>query len=48
MAAVSGYVTDAKGNPLGEAGVSVLPNHIASEAILAAAFVSGQTDQTGT
>ena len=44
----SAKVTDPNGNPLGDSWVHVLPGHIDSEAMLAEAFVSGQTDQTGT
>ena len=45
---VSARVSDSKGNPVSNSWVCVLPDHIPSEAMLAAALVAGQTDQTGT
>jgi hypothetical protein len=45
---ISARVQDTKGNPLADSWVVVMPDHIASEAVLAARFLSGQTDQNGT
>src|SRR5207237_6720797 len=44
---ISAKVADRDGNPLGDSWVIVMPGQVASEAMLASAFVSGQTDQTG-
>jgi hypothetical protein len=44
---IGAKVTDKNGNPVGDSWVHVLPDQVVSEAMLAAAFVSGQTDQNG-
>jgi hypothetical protein len=44
---ISAKVTDKNGNAIGDSWVHILPDQVVSEAMLAAVFVSGQTDQNG-
>jgi hypothetical protein len=45
---IQAKVTDKDGNAISDSFVTVIPAAAASEAMIAASYVSGQTDQTGT